>query len=204
MSLLDTINNSISKLERLADKGRFDCNLYGKTAEQCSDIEGPETRSAYTKMLDLLVALYKCVRSGNDMAAEGIRVVYNAECNGNFRINTDRAFSLLEEGAFSAKWSKNIQECISKALKLDEHTRLDYRSRRNRNRMYDLTTAYSLLLASKDDSSLSARALVAIRAYIERNPSSKEFLPEDLHARVFPEEFRQKQEEQNQPDKRQE
>ena len=203
MSSLDKINNSISKLEKLADKGRFDCKLYQNTAGQCSYIEGNKTKSMCTKMLDLLVALYKSVKAGNHLAAEEIRIAYNADCNGSFKIDTDIAYAILEKGAFAGKWNKNIQECISKELHLDDHTRLDYRSKRNRARMRELTTVYSLLIAAQEDSSFNARVLVAIRAYIDRNPSAKEHLPEDVFAKVFPEEFRQRKEKENQPENRQ-
>jgi hypothetical protein len=189
MYLPDKIEKSISRLERLADKGGFDDDLYLSTAEQCSYIDGDETKRMYTRMLDLLVALSSSVRLGFHDTAEGIRLLYNAECGGKFKIDTDRAFSILEEAAFTGKWSGSLQECITKTLNLDDHAKMDYRTRRNRDRMHDLTTAYSLLLASKDDSSLNARALVAMRVYVDSNPSSKDFLPDDLRARVFPEEF---------------
>ncbi|MBW2996735.1 hypothetical protein KY349_00170, partial [Candidatus Woesearchaeota archaeon] len=104
-SKIDRINNDISKLEQLADKGKFDCNRYVRTNSQCTELEGKKTRDMYKKMLSLLVALSNSVKLGNHMAAEGIRIVYNAECGGNFKINADRAFATLEEGAFRTKWS---------------------------------------------------------------------------------------------------
>ena len=196
----EKIEKNISKLERLVNRGRFDCNLHRDTAQLVSDVETEKTRDMYTKMLDLLVALSKCSGPGNEIAAEGIRLVYNAECGGNLKINVDRAFAILEEAALASKWSESIQGCIVKSLKLDDHTKMDYRSRRNRDRMHDLTSVYSLLIASEEDSDLKAKALVAVTAYVNDYPASKEFLPDDLYARIFPEEFRKAKKDEEHPE----